>query len=97
MPIYSFICETCSSDYDEILTISKRKTPTKCNCKTCNNKTVISKIGTISIFSDSTLTANKKTKGDWNRLTEKIKGGIPKRYHSNLDRASSRTGRRFMG
>lgn len=97
MPIYSFICETCNFEFDEILSMNKRKAPTKCNCKSCNEKTVVSKIGTISIFSDSTLTANKKTKGDWNRLTDKIKKGIPKRYHSNLDRASSRTGRRFKG
>lgn len=97
MPIYSFICEKCNFEFDEILAMSKRKTPTKCKCKSCNAKSVISKMSNISIFSDSTLTANKKTKGDWNRLTDKIKKGIPKRYHSNLDQASSRTGRRFMG
>lgn len=95
MPIYSFICENCSSAFDEFLPMNERKKPTECDCKKCNTRSVVPQITNISIFSDSTLTANKKTKGAWNQLTEKIKKGIPKRYHSNLDVASSRTGRRF--
>lgn len=97
MPIYSFICENCEIAFDEVLSVDDRNTPTQCKCKKCNKNSIVRGINNISIFSDSTLTANKKTKGDWNRLTDKIKTGIPKRYHSNLDRASSRTGRRFMG
>ena len=97
MPIYSFLCENCDHSFDEFLSIDNRKTPTTCKCGECGNKSVVYTISTMSIQSDSTMNANKKTKGDWNRLMDKMKGGMPKRYHERLDKASSLTGRRFKG
>jgi len=97
MPIYSFLCESCSCEFDKFLSIDNRKNPETEQCPACNKKTVKSVPALIEIFSDSTLTANKKTKGDWNKLMDRIKKGVPKRVHSNLDKASSRTGRRHKG
>ena len=44
---------------------------------------------------DTTMTANKKTGGQWNELMTRMKNYTPDRYHTRLDTATSRTGRRF--
>jgi len=97
MPLYSFTCNDCFFGFDELLSIDNRKNPINCGCPSCGNKSIVSKINTIAIFSDTTLTANSKTKGDWNKLMSKMKKGTPKHLHENLDQASSRTGRRTLG
>lgn len=97
MPMYSFICESCTFEFTELLSVDKRKSPAKCHCPKCFKKTVIPQVSSICIFSDTTLTANKKTNGGWNQLMTKMKNGIPKKYHKTLDTASDRTGRRFKG
>ena len=44
---------------------------------------------------DSTLTANKKTGGQWNELMHKMKDYTPNRYHDKFDKASSNSGKRW--
>jgi len=41
------------------------------------------------------VTPNSKTGGDWNELMTKMKKGLPKAAHANLDRASDRNLRRW--
>ena len=98
MPNYGFICEYCNHSFCRLLPIDKRDDPlTEC-CEKCNSKH-INKEFSINplLLSDSTMTANKKTGGQWNELMSKMKGGMPKKYHQRLDEASSRTSRRWMG
>jgi hypothetical protein len=52
---------------------------------------------TPGLAADSTLTPDKKTGGQWGELMGKMKRGMPKRYHYNLDRASSHKGSRYKG
>jgi hypothetical protein len=49
------------------------------------------------VSSDATLTPDKKTGGQWGELMGKMKRGMPKRYHNNLDRASNNSGTRWKG
>lgn len=97
MPTYSFLCESCNHKFDRFLTISERKKPEEESCPHCNINKIISVPALIGIFSDTTMTPDKKTKGDWGKLMTKMKRGLPQRVHKNLDKASSRTGRRFKG
>lgn len=97
MPTYCFLCETCNHSFDKFLFVSNRKQPESENCPMCSTKKIINIPGSIQVFSDSTLTANKKTKGEWDKLMNKMKKGLPKRTHENLDKASSRTGRYIRG
>jgi hypothetical protein len=50
---------------------------------------------TPGLGADTTLTPNKATGGAWNELTTKMKRGMPKRYHKNIDRASNISGSRW--
>jgi hypothetical protein len=50
---------------------------------------------TPGLAADTTLTANKATGGAWNELMSKMKRGMPKRYHKNMDRATNKTGTRW--
>jgi putative FmdB family regulatory protein len=99
MPNYGFICEGCDHSFDMLLSISDREKPLKEKCPSCGKKKVSKDYGTMrqALSSDATLNANKATGGKWNELMKRMKNGIPKRYHSNLDTASSRTGRTWLG
>lgn len=84
--------------FSEFLPMNDRDTPLKDPCKKCGMNSICRVFsGTISIASDSTMNPNKATGGQWNRLMDKMKKGTPKRLHDNLDRATARTGRRWMG
>ena len=64
----------------------------------CGKKKVIRHIGTFpSMTTDSELTPNKKTGGQWNDLMGKMKNYTPERYHQRLDNASLQTGKRWKG
>jgi len=97
MPTYCFLCESCGHGFEEFLSISERKNPETNSCVRCGKTEVKSVPALVEIFSDSTMTPNKKTKGDWGRLMNKMKRGLPKRTHETLDKASSRTSRRYLG
>jgi len=50
---------------------------------------------TPGLGAGTTLTPDKKTGGQWGELMSKMKRGMPKRYHKNMDRASNNTGSRW--
>tara|TARA_R110000824_G_scaffold48542_5_gene137023 strand:- start:1265 stop:1561 length:297 start_codon:yes stop_codon:yes gene_type:complete len=96
MPSYDYRCENCKEIWDSYETISKRDAPCKEKCPHCGKKKVVRHIGEFpSLATDSTLTPNKKTGGQWNDLMGKMKGYTPKRYHDGLDSSSSKTGKRW--
>ena len=96
MPSYDYRCENCKEIWDSYETISKRDAPCKEKCPHCGKKKVVRHIGEFpTLATDSTLTANKKTGGQWNDLMGKMKGYTPKRYHDGLDSSSSKTGKRW--
>ena len=96
MPSYDYRCENCKEIWDSYETISKRDAPCKEKCPHCGKKKVVRHIGEFpSLATDTTLTPNKKTGGQWNDLMGKMKGYTPKRYHDTLDNSSSKTGKRW--
>jgi len=97
MPNYEFKCDDCGNIFSRFLKIEERNQPLSESCVKCGCSRMNRNYSAIGILSDSTQTANKKTGGQWNELMAKIKPKIPKRYHKNLDEASSRNGRRWKG
>lgn len=99
MPVYGFICDGCEHSFDEYLSIDERDKPLSKKCPKCNKKKVRRSYDSFSqpIGSDTTLTPNKATGGRWNELMGRMKKGLAKRYHENLDTATSRNGRYWKG
>jgi len=98
MPNYDYMCEACSHCFEELISYEDRETPTKNPCPQCGEKKVIKKIGGFpGLAADSTLTPDKKTGGQWSEMMNKIKSGVPKRYHSNLDKSTNMNGKRWYG
>lgn len=100
MPNYGFVCEKCEHKFDEFLSIEEREKPLTKKCPSCNKKGGVKRDYadfTQPIGSDATLTPNKATGGQWNELMGRMKKGLAKRHHKNLDIASSRTGRYWSG
>lgn len=94
MPTYSFICENCKHNFDEVLTMANNDKPIKQPCPKCKKKKVIRNYGNegVGMALDATLSPNKATGGAWNELMAKIKPGIPSRFRRNLDAATERRG-----
>lgn len=99
MPNYGFVCEKCNHSFDKLLSISERETPLNLPCPECKAKKVKRQYDsfTQTIGSDVTLNANKATGGKWNELMTRMKKGTAKRFHKNLDIASSHTGKYWKG
>jgi putative FmdB family regulatory protein len=100
MPTYGFICNKCKNEFEELLSIDNREKPLEEKCPSCKKKGGVSRnynSYTQTIGSDTNLTANSATGGRWNELMGRMKTGISKRYHKNLDIASKQTGRHWSG
>ena len=96
MPTYDYRCEKCESVWDSFELVSNRDKPCKENCPECGEKKVVRHIGAFpNMATDTNLTANKKTGGQWNDLMQKVKSYTPDRYHDKLDKAGSQTGTRW--
>lgn len=101
MPIYEYECDECMHQFEDIQSMSNDMVPCGEPCPECGKNGSIRKsfrtapTGT----SDSTMTPDKKTGGRWSEMMDRVKnsGQVPKRYHENLDKATSRTGRRWSG
>jgi len=91
MPLYEYYCAKCLHAFDEILPVSKRKEPTEQPCPECGVEEVCKGVSVTTMGADVTLTPNKRTGGDWNKLMSKMKSGTPERYHKDFDRASDRS------
>ncbi len=99
MPTYSFNCKSCDKNWDTFLTMENRDNPTKEKCPHCLKKSVERcwMGGSMSIQSDTTLTPNKATGGQWNELMAKMKSGLPGRYARKLDTVNNMSGRSWKG
>ena len=97
MPSYDYMCEACNETRDDFQMISSRDAPCKKPCPHCKKKKVKRTLPTEfpQMEADSTLTANKKTGGQWNELMHKMKDYTPNRYHDKFDKASSNSGKRW--
>jgi putative FmdB family regulatory protein len=100
MPNYGFLCEACSKEFERFLKIDEREIPISEECPHCKTKgKIVKDFSSLSpaLNSDSNLTPNNATGGQWNELMGRMKSGLPKRYHANLESASNKSGRRWLG
>ena len=97
MPNYDYMCEACDKTWDDFQMMSSRDAPCKKPCPHCKKKKVKRTLPTEfpQLEADTTLTANKKTGGQWNDLMHKMKNYTPDRYHDKLDKSTSQTGRKW--
>lgn len=100
MPNYGFSCEKCNKQFERLLKIDEREIPLNEECPHCKTKgKIVKDYSSLSpaLNSDVTLTPDKATGGRWNELMTRMKKNLPKRYHGNLDSATSKTGKRWLG
>ena len=100
VPTYQYVCNKCNHGFDEFMKMEDREIPTTKACPSCKKKkSVVRDYNSFSqsIGSDATVTPNKVTGGKWNEMMGRMKKGLAKRYHKNLDSASSNTGRYWSG
>jgi len=97
MPTYNYECTNCNHLFEQVETIANRNAPCEKPCPKCKEIGVEkSWVGqTPGLGADTTLTPDKKTGGQWGELMSKMKRGMPKRYHKNMDRATNKTGSRW--
>ena len=98
MPNYDYMCEACNHPFESFMSYEDREKPTKEPCPECGEKKVIKTIGGFpGLAADSTLSPDKKTGGQWSETMDRIKAGIPKKYHKNLDKSTNMNGKRWYG
>jgi len=99
MPIYDYQCEACEVTWEENLTISNRDKPLKKKCPNCGEKKVKRAIhGFPGLGVDTTLTADKKTGGQFSEMMERVKRYAPKSTHGSLGGSTERDhGRGWKG
>jgi len=101
MPIYEYECDGCSHQFEESMSMSNDKVPCGEACPCCGEVGMVRKGFRTAPAgaSDSTMTPDKKTGGQWSEMIERVKhsGQVPKRYHEKLDQSSKRTGRHWSG
>jgi len=98
MPNYGFRCDGCGNNFEKFLTISEREQPLSESCSKCGEQKIVRNFEnqTSALLADSMVTPNSKTGGAWNELMTKMKKGLPKHTHANLDRATNRNMRRWQ-
>jgi len=99
MPNYGFICDGCNHQFDRLLPIKDRDIPLSEGCPRCGDKKISKDFSGMrqSMAADSTLTPDKATGGQWSELMSRMKSGLGKRHHENLDKATNAKGRSWLG
>ncbi len=92
------MCGACDETWEDFQMVSGRDKPCKKPCPHCKKKKVKRTLPTEfpQMGVDQTLTANKKTGGQWNELMNKVKDYTPERFHGKLDKSSSQSGKRWQ-
>ena len=98
MPNYDYKCDSCGHAFEEFLAYEAREKPTGAPCPKCGDNEVKKIIGGFpGLAADTNMTPDKKTGGQWSEMMGRIKSSTPKRYHTGIDRATNRSGRRWKG
>ena len=99
MPNYDYRCEKCEHWFEEMRSMSEREVPTTEPCPKCGEMAIVKAIGGMpAINSDTTLTPDKATNGDWSRLMDKMKPKAGSYGRRQLDRTTEISrGRRHYG
>tara|TARA_R110002051_G_scaffold275287_1_gene336308 strand:- start:210 stop:509 length:300 start_codon:yes stop_codon:yes gene_type:complete len=99
MPTYDYQCNKCEMVWEDVYTISDRDIPLSKSCPHCKKRNCVEK--TFTSFpgsaTDTNITPDKKTGGQWSELINKIKKGVPENAKKKLDRATNHSGRQWRG
>jgi putative FmdB family regulatory protein len=95
MPIYEYKCEGCALEFESFESMSNRDGPLSEPCPECGESRVKKLVSVTTMGVDMNVTPDSKTGGDWSRMMDKIKNGLPERHHGGIDRSTSRTGGRL--
>jgi len=84
MPIYDYRCEKCEELWEESLPMSKMNSPTKKACPHCEKSgCVVKHVGGFpGVATDQTLTADKKSGGQWSELMSRMTNVVGRDYKS---------------
>ena len=78
------------------MTYENREVPCGEPCPHCDAKEVQKIItGFPGLASDTTLTPDNKTGGQWSEMMNRIKSNTPKKYHAGLDKSTNLSGKRW--
>jgi putative FmdB family regulatory protein len=99
MPTYDYRCNACEHIFEEVHMMDDDLVPTKKPCPECGKKEVTKSWAGVTpgIGCDMTLTPDKATGGDWSEMMGRIKKGMPKRYHTGIDKSTNMNGKRWKG
>ena len=98
MPNYDYRCDKCEHAFEDFQSYDDREKPCGEPCPECGAMEVKKTIGGFpGLAADSTLTPDKKTGGQWSEMMNKIKSGLPQKYHKGLDKSSNMNGKRWYG
>jgi len=78
--------------------MAEREAPVSLPCPHCGKKKVFKTMeGCLpGLGADATLTPDKASGGRWKEVIEKVKAGVPKRLHKNVE-GSGGAGQRWRG
>lgn len=98
MPNYSYICGQCDHEFEIFLKMSESDKPLKEKCPSCGKKKVTKNWSQQrnGIAMDTTLSATKVNGGAWKEVIDRVKSGVPKRYHEKLENSYKLTGGRYV-
>jgi len=98
MPNYDYKCAKCEHAFEDFLSYDDREKPCGEPCPECGAEEVQKIIGGFpGLAADSTMTPDKKTGGQWSEMMNKVKKGIPKKYHGGIDKSTNMNGKRWYG
>ena len=98
MPTYNYSCKSCNKLWEETHSMAEREAPVSLPCPHCGKKKVFKTMeGCLpGLGADATLTPDKASGGRWKEVIEKVKAGVPKRLHKNVE-GSGGAGQRWRG
>ena len=100
MPNYDYQCEKCNVVFEKFMSMDDRDKPLEEKCGSCGAEGSLKRaiFGFPGVGSDTTLTPDKATGGDWSRLMEKMKPHAGSYGRRQLDRTTEVSrGRRHYG
>lgn len=86
MPLYTYYCNSCESEFDDIRIIAERNVPETLPCPKCAEKTVNIKLAAPAICSAHRVDVAKSSKvqGDFKERMQQIKKNLSKDKNANI-------------
>ena len=98
MPNYSFVCDGCNHEFDEILPMKDSDLPLKKPCPKCKKNKIAKNWGQYKtgIAYDTTLTPSKLHGSAWEEVMAKVKKAAPRSMQDRLEQTRTMNGGRYV-